>query len=147
MVEKLYNKILIPTDGSKYSEKALLHALSIAQVSNAEIIALSVVENDFTSSISSIDVINEVNNLLREESNKNLQKLLNFRDAHGYDVDINIKIAEGSPVKSIMKTVEDENIDLVVMGSSGKTGFNKMILGSVADKVADNVPCSVLIIR
>lgn len=147
MVEKLYNKILIPTDGSKYSEKALLHALSIAQVSNAEIIALSVMENDFTSSISSIDVINEVNNLLREESNKNLQKLLNFRDAHGYDVDINIKIAEGSPVKSIMKTVEDENIDLVVMGSSGKTGFNKMILGSVADKVADNVPCSVLIIR
>ena len=147
MVEKLYNKILIPTDGSKYSEKALLHALSIAQVSNAEIIALSVMENDFTSSISSIDVINEVNNLLREESNKNLQKLLNFRDAHGYDVNINIKIAEGSPVKSIMKTVEDENIDLVVMGSSGKTGFNKMILGSVADKVADNVPCSVLIIR
>lgn len=147
MVEKLYNKILIPTDGSKYSEKALLHALSIAQVSNAEIIALSVMENDFTSSISSIDVINEVNNLLREESNKNLQKLLNFRDAHGYDVDINIKIAEGSPVKSIMKTVDDENIDLVVMGSSGKTGFNKMILGSVADKVADNVPCSVLIIR
>lgn len=147
MVEKLYNKILIPTDGSKYSEKALLHALSIAQVSNAEIIALSVMENDFTSSISSIDVINEVNKLLREESNKNLQKLLNFRDAHGYDVDINIKIAEGSPVKSIMKTVDDENIDLVVMGSSGKTGFNKMILGSVADKVADNVPCSVLIIR
>lgn len=147
MVEKLYNKILIPTDGSKYSEKALLHALSIAQVSNAEIIALSVMENDFTSSISSIDVINEVNNLLREESNKNLQKLLNFRDAHGYDVDINIKIAEGSPVKSIIKTVEDGNIDLVVMGSSGKTGFNKMILGSVADKVADNVPCSVLIIR
>lgn len=147
MVEKLYDKILIPTDGSKYSEKALLHALSIAQVSNAEIIALSVMENDFTSSISSIDVIKEVNSLLREECNKNLQKLLDFRDAHGYDVDINIKIAEGSPVKSIMKTVEDENIDLVVMGSSGKTGFNKMILGSVADKVADNVPCSVLIIR
>ncbi|MDO5849973.1 MAG: universal stress protein [Methanobacteriaceae archaeon] len=147
MVKNLYKKILVPTDGSKYAEKSLNHALLIANASGAEVIALSVIENSFSLNLPTTDSLNDINELLHDETKQNLKNVDKIKEESGFDVNISYKIAEGSPAKAILKVVEEEDIDLVVIGSSGKTGFDKIIMGSVADKVVNNAKCSVLVIR
>ena len=147
MSEQLYKRILLPTDGSKYSDKSEKHALALAAANNAEIIALSVVENSFSLNLPDSDTISEVNQLLKNETEKNLNKVERLRDEEGLDVKITKKVAEGSPARVILETIESEDIDLVVIGSSGKTGFDKFLMGSVAEKVVKSAKCSVLVIH
>ena len=147
MSEQLYKRILLPTDGSKYSDKSEKHALALAAANNAEIIAVSVVENIFSLNLPDSDTISEVNQLLKSETEKNLNKVERLRDEEGLDVKITKKVAEGSPARVILETIEEENIDLVVIGSSGKTGFDKFLMGSVAEKVVKSTKCSVLVIH
>ena len=123
MSEQLYKKILLPTDGSKYSDISEKHALSIAATNNSEIIALSVIENSF--SIGLPDT-----------------KVERLRDECGVDVKITTMVKEGSPARVILETIEEEDIDLVVIGSSGKTGIDKFLMGSVA-----SAKCSVLVVH
>ena len=56
-------------------------------------------------------------------------------------------IKEGSPAKCILEVAKEEDIDLIVMGSSGKSGFDRFIMGSVADKVVNSAKCAVLVIH
>ena len=147
MSEQLYKKILLPTDGSKYSDISEKHALSIAATNNAEIIALSVIENSFSVGLPDTETISEVNRLLKEENEKNLKKVERLRDECGLDVKITTKVKEGSPAKAILETIEEEDIDLVVIGSSGKSGIDKFLMGSVADKVVKSAKCCVLVIH
>ncbi len=142
----MYKKILLPTDGSKFAEKAEKHALFLAEASGAEIVALSVVETSFSIGLPSDDTIFQINQLLKKETEKNLQKVEKMKDETDSDVKITLKVDEGSPAEVILETIEKENIDLVVMGSSGKTGFDRFIMGSVAEKVVKAAECSVLVV-
>ncbi|MBO7443996.1 MAG: universal stress protein [Methanobrevibacter sp.] len=143
----MYKKILLPTDGSKYSDISEKHALAIASANNAEIIALSVIENSFSLGLPDTETISEVNRLLKEENEKNLKKVERLRDECGLDVEIRTLVKEGSPAKAILETIEEEDIDLVVIGSSGKSGIDKFLMGSVADKVVKSAKCCVLVIH
>lgn len=147
MVKNLLKKILVPTDGSKYAEKSLNHALVIANASGAEIIALSVIENGFSLSLPANESLNDINDLLHDETKQNLKNVDRIKEESGLDANISYKIEEGSPAKAILKVADEEDIDLIVIASSGKTGFDKIIMGSVADKVVNNAKCSVLLIR
>ena len=137
----------MPTDGSKYSDKSEKHALAIAASNNAEIIALSVIENSFSIGLPDSETICEVNRLLKEENEKNLKKVERLRDEEGLDVKITTKVKEGSPARVIPETIEEEDIDLVVIGSAGKTGIDKFLMGSVAEKVVKSAKCCVLVIH
>ena len=106
----MYKKILVPTDGSEFAKKAQKHALFLASVSGAEIVAVSVTENNFVNGLPLDDEIYQLNQVLNERS-------------------------------------EEENIDLIVMGSSGKSGFDRFIMGSVADKVVNSAKCAVLVVH
>ena len=147
MSEQLYKKILLPTDGSKYSDISEKHALSIAATNNSEIIALSVIENSFSIGLPDTETISEVNRLLKDENEKNLKKVERLRDECGVDVKITTMVKEGSPARVILETIDEEDIDLVVMGSSGKSGIDKFLMGSVAEKVVKSAKCSVLIVH
>ena len=147
MSEQLYKRILLPTDGSKYSEKSEKHALALAASNNAEIIALSVIENSFSLNLPDSDTVAEINQLLKEENLENLKNVEKLRDEAGFDIKITPKIAEGFPAKVILETIDAEDIDLVVMGSSGKSGIDKFLMGSVAEKVVKSAKCNVLIIH
>ena len=147
MGQQLYKKILLPTDGSRFSDKSEMHALAIAAANNAEIIALSVVENSFSAGLPDSETINEVNRLLKDETEQNLQKVERLRDEEGLDVKVTKRIAEGSPAKAILEIIEEEDIDLVVIGSSGKSGIGKFLMGSVAEKVVKSAKCCVLVVH
>ena len=140
----MYKKILVPTDGSDFAKDAALHALFLAKVSGAEIIALSVSENHFINGISVSEEIEQINQILTDRCKKDLKE---FEDLNDDGVKISSVIKEGSPAKTILEVAEEEDIDLIVIGSSGKSGFDRFILGSVSDKVVNAAKCPVLVVH
>ena len=140
----MYKKILVPTDGSDFAKKAQNHALFLAKVSGAEIVALSVTENNFVNGLPLDDEVYQLNQILKEQSEENLKE---FDKLNEDDLKITHVIREGSPAKAILEVAKDEEIDLIVMGSSGKSGFDRFIMGSVADKVVNSAKCAVLVVH
>ena len=140
----MYKKILVPTDGSEFAKKAQKHALFLAKVSGAEIIAVSVTENNFVNGLPLDDEVYQLNQILNERSEENLKE---FDDLNEYDLKITHVIREGSPARVILEVAQEEDIDLIVMGSSGKSGFDRFIMGSVADKVVNSAKCAVLVVH
>ena len=69
----MYKRILVPTDGSEFARKAELHALFLAKVSGAEIIALSVSENQFITGISVTDEVEQLNLILKDRCEEDLR--------------------------------------------------------------------------
>ena len=140
----MYKRILVPTDGSEFAKKAQNHALFLAKVSGAEIVALSVTENNFVNELPLDDEVYQFNQILKEQSEENLKE---FDELNEDNIKITHVIREGSPAKVILEVAKDEEIDLIVMGSSGKSGFDRFIMGSVADKVVNSAKCAVLVIH
>jgi nucleotide-binding universal stress UspA family protein len=149
----MYHKILLPTDGSKYAEKAAEHAIWIASKSGAEIIVLNVIETSSLVGLPAEDLIVRIREMLKEEGRRSLERISELvtesEKEHQMETDIKItlKTEEGSPADSIIKTVEKENVDLIVMGTSGKHGLDRFLLGSVTEKVVRSAPCSVLAVH
>ncbi|WP_458455305.1 universal stress protein [Methanobrevibacter sp.] len=141
----MYKRILVPTDGSEFAKKAQKHALFLAKTVGAEVFAVSVTENNFVNGLPLDDEIYQLNQILKERSEENLKEFddLNEND----DLKITHIIREGSPAKVILEVAKEEDIDLIVMGSSGKSGFDRFIMGSVADKVVNSAKCAVLVIH
>lgn len=140
----MYKKILVPTDGSEFAKKAQKHALFLAEISGAEIIAISVTENNFVNGLPLDDEVYQLNQILKERSEENLKE---FDKLNENDLKITHIVREGSPAKVILEVAKEENIDLIVIGSSGKSGFDRFIMGSVADKVVNSAKCAVLVIH
>lgn len=140
----MYKKILVPTDGSEFAKKAQKHALFLAKVSGAEIIAVSVTENNFVNGLPLDDEVYQLNQILKERSEENLKE---FDKLNEDDLKITHIVREGSPAKVILEVSKEEDIDLIVMGSSGKSGFDRFIMGSVADKVVNSAKCAVLVVH
>ena len=140
----MYKKILVPTDGSEFAKKAQKHALFLSKVSGAEIIAISVTENNFVNGLPLDDEVYQLNQILKERSEENLKE---FDKLNEDELKITHIVREGSPAKVILEVAKEENIDLIVMGSSGKSGFDRFIMGSVADKVVNSAKCAVLIVH
>lgn len=140
----MYKKILVPTDGSDFAKKAQTHALFLAKVNGAEIIALSVSENHFINGITINEEVEQLNQLLTDCCKKDLEE---FEDMNGDGIKISPVIKEGSPAKAILDVASEEDVDLIVIGSSGKSGFDRFILGSVSDKVVNAAKCPVLVVH
>ena len=140
----MYKKILVPTDGSEFAKKAQKHALFLANVTGAELIAVSVTENNFVNGLPLDDEIYQLNQILKERSEENLKE---FDELNDDDLKITHVIREGSPARVILEVAQEEDIDLIVMGSSGKSGFDRFIMGSVADKVVNSAKCAVLVVH
>ncbi len=140
----MYKKILVPTDGSEFAKKAQKQALFLANVCGAEIIAISVTENNFVSGLPLDDEVYQLNQILKERSEENLEE---FDKLNKNDLKITHVIKEGLPAKVILEVAKEEDVDLIVMGSSGKSGFDRFIMGSVADKVVNSAKCAVLVVH
>ncbi len=148
----MYQKILLPTDGSKFAEKAADHAIWIASKSGAEIIVLNVIETSSLVGLPAEDLIVRIKEMLKEEGRRSLERISEMvteeeKELKIEDIKVNLKTEEGSPADAILKTVEKEGIDLVVMGTSGKHGLDRFLLGSVTEKVVRSAKCPVLAVH
>jgi nucleotide-binding universal stress UspA family protein len=149
----LYHKILLPTDGSKYAEKAAKHAIWIAGHSNAELIALNVVDTSSLVGLPAEDLTIRVSEILKDEGQKSLDNIsklieeLEKNEEFKTGVKLIKESKEGPPADVILKTVKEENIDLIVMGTSGKHGLDRFLLGSVTEKVVRSAKVPVLAVH
>ena len=143
----MYSKILLPTDGSKQANKAAEHAIWIARESGAEIIALTVMETSSLVGLPADDLIIRLREMLEEEASRSLEAVKKLVEELGADIKLTVRTDEGSPAEAILRTLEKEGVDLVVMGTSGKHGLDRFLLGSVAEKVVRSAGCPVLVVH
>jgi nucleotide-binding universal stress UspA family protein len=146
MVVEMFEKILIATDGSMHSIRAAKLAVDLAKLSGGKVTALYVVDVNRALSDVSSNIADEVFEGLKktmmkegEEATKSVEE-----SAKLANVPIDKKVVEGNPAEEILKMAG--GMDVVVMGSIGRTGLGKFLLGSVTDKVVRNSKVPVLVV-
>lgn len=149
MVEKgRYKKIVVPIDGSGWSERAIPHAVDIAQNNDAELILLHVFKPPASDYVGEIALAGQEEGLMamREEMKQKLKALRG--QIRSEKVNVRVQFIEGAGVAGIIcDYINDEGADLVVMSSHGHTGVMRWLFGSVAHKVMQDVGVPVMIVR
>ncbi len=154
-MDRCFRKILIAADGSEHVKKAIAHAIELAKLYGAELHAIYV-----------IDLKTEYSRSLRtDRSGGGLRRILNqgLPDMYKKEGEAAIQYIEdsarkeglsiqkwvmaGHPAEQILKLSEDQLFDLIVMGTLGRSGIEKFLVGSVAEKVIRNSRIPVLTVR
>ncbi len=148
----MYHKILLPTDGSNNARQAGRHAIWIADKNNAEIVVLNVIDVNYLQPSYLPSFRKNLDNCLRDEGEKALNEFKNdLEESQCQGLCKNIKfttiIKEGKPHLEILKTIDEEDIDLVIMGASGKHGVDQLILGRVTERVLREAKTPILVVR
>jgi nucleotide-binding universal stress UspA family protein len=140
--------ILCPIDFSEFSERAYHHALSLAEHYHAKLVALHVVElwrHPSASFASSAGLYEEFRQTLHASGEKQLRQ---FAKNYIHDeIHPELVVHEGTVPDSILSFAQEQKADLVVMGTHGQRGFDRLMLGSVTDRVMRSAPCPVLAVR
>lgn len=141
----MYKKILIPTDGSAPAEAAIKEGIKLAKALGSKIYGLYVVDISAFAGIPAEAIWENMRSLLEEEGKKALERVEKLADTK--DVKCKTIMKEGIPSKEIISTAEEIKAGLIVMGTSGKSGLNRFLLGSVTEKVVRTSKIPVLVIR
>ena len=137
-----FKTILVPVDGSIYSEKALKRAVELVQVFDSKIILIYVVEKSIP--INLLDR-KEYLEILRKFGNKTLERANMMLSKKGISAKPVLK--EGNIFNEIEKVVKKEKCDLVIVGNKGLGSVSRLFLGSVSNKISQSSSCSVLIVK
>lgn len=143
-----YKRILVPLDGSGWSKRAIPHAVDIARANGSEIVLLHVFRPPAADYADTITLAGQEGQIrqLREALEQQFSSIAN--ELKNEDIPVRTQVIEGLGVAgAICDYVNDENIDLVVMSTHGRTGLARFILGSVARKVMEGVEVPVLLIH
>jgi len=141
----LYDRILVPTDGSSEGELAVCHALDLAAVHGATVRAIYVVDTARYAGMPMETTWEGVGDLLYDDGEAALATVCDL--AADRDVDVETTVVEGSPSREIITQAEETGCDLVVMGTHGRGGIDRLLLGSVAEKVVRGSSVPVLTVR
>lgn len=136
----MYDDILLPTDGSPGAEAAIDHAVAQANQNSAVVHAVHVIEVTDMGDVT--EDTGNMQNKLRSSARELLEPILDAAEKAG--VESVEAVVEGRPHEKLVDYIEDNDIDLVVMGSHGKTGLSRILLGSTAEKVVRHSPAPVL---
>ena len=140
-----YKKILIPTDSSELSIEASKKGIELAKLIGSEVHIIYVIDIVPFIGLPTEGLWESMKELLLEEGEDALNTIGDICEKE--EVKYVKKILEGSPANEIINYAEDNEIDLIVLGTTGKTGLDKLLLGSVAEKVSKKAHCSVLLVK
>ena len=147
MAESLFYRIVVPTDFSECAEEAWSLAQRVAAASGAELVLVHVLveaplfnEGPFT-----MDSARKVYEAARTWGQESLDAWMSQAQAKGLTA--RVALRTGVPYREIVDLVTDERADLVVIGTHGRGGIDRALLGSVADRVVRLAPCPVLTVR
>ncbi len=137
----MYKRILVPIDGSDHSLKALEKAKELGEKFQSEIYILTVLD------VVAIPYVVKVE--IPEEAIESTGKILNDakKSIMPYEYDLYTEYKKGRPIEEIIKYVEEKNIDLIVIANRGLGAFSRTLLGSVSNKVINNVEIPVLLVK
>ncbi|NQV39035.1 MAG: universal stress protein [Nitrosopumilus sp.] len=140
-------KILVPVDGSQHSLKAFRAALDIAKNKNAKIYVLTCLEKE---NVGAWYIDKRTNKKIMNDAKKFAREFVTKLEKPASDANVPIAftvLETKSTSNQIIVFSNSHNIDLIVIGSHGRSGFNKFLLGSVSNKVSQMAKCPVMIIK
>ncbi|MDB6064697.1 MAG: putative universal stress protein [Pedosphaera sp.] len=137
-------KILVPVDFSEPSRKALHYAISLAKPFKAEILLVHVVE----SVLPPPDAVIVESAALAAALNKEAAKRLSeWRKKAASLAPVREILLTGAPYREIVDFADQSKADLIVLGTHGRTGLTRLLIGSTAERVMRHAPCPVLVVR
>lgn len=149
----LYQKILLPLDGSEFSAEALPHAEEMARSSGAKLILFQVVVDTPDYVVAQVEGVG-LTTVTHDDSKQN--QAVDTAQSYLDDLVVSLRhrqidavadIGEGDPATAIVEYAQREAVDLIVMSTHGRTGLARWTYGSVAHKVLQAAPCAVLVVR
>ena len=163
-MNKTIQKILVPVDFSSYATEAFLYAATLADRFASSVLVLHVIAKDIETQAvhqhmgrgnpllgltsETLDLPTEVHETvtvdLREQAQTALQQFLPS-PLGGLKVERRVEV--GHPFEQILETAKREQVDLIVMGTHGRTGLAHIVLGSVAERVVRMASCPVLTVK
>lgn len=125
-------KIMLAVDGSRYSDTAASAAMSIAKHLHAPVLVVSIVYTDHKEKrhIEAVEKIKRVEAFLSQEG-----------------IAVEGRVLSGRPADAIVEVAKARGIDLIVMGSHGRTGLDRILIGSVSERVIGYAECAVLVVK
>jgi nucleotide-binding universal stress UspA family protein len=136
-------KVLVATDGSEHSMKAVERALQLAEKEGAQVTLMSVAyysRSDFE------EMPLNIQGKLEAQAQEALDKAKALFTAKGLAVETALEAGQ-VPANNIIRKAQEGAYDRILMGSTGLTGLMRVLIGSTAAKVVANAPCSVTVIR
>ncbi|UIO99256.1 universal stress protein [Halobaculum sp. CBA1158] len=139
----MYDEILVPTDGSPAADAAVEHAVTIADRFDATVHALYVVD---ATAYSTLEAGGEVVvDALEQEGEDAVKRIAEAADTE--DLPVIESVVSGTAYQSITEYADDEGIDMIVMGTHGRQGLDRYLLGSVTERVVRSADQPVLTVR
>jgi len=135
--------ILVAVDGSEHSEKAVRYACAMGPPLEADVILLHVVPM-LVSATPYHDTVSDQPFMALQKVGEDI--LAKAKEIAG-NCPVTDMIDHGDPAQRIMEIAEEKNVDLIVMGSRGVSGIKRLFVGSISDKVSNQAPCPVMIVR
>jgi len=142
-----FKMIVVPTDFSDYSLRALPYAISLAERYGAKLKIAYVSEPALQVSDAAWVNVDDraIDEKHLEECRRNMQKLV--LEQIPDDVAVDAEILSGHPVDKIIALAHDVNADLIVMATHGRTGISHVLMGSTAEHIVRKAPCPVLTLK
>jgi len=143
-----FKSVLVATDGSRYSAAAASEAIGIAKLNSSKLTVISVVPSEFMPP-TDIEMAIGQRELITEKEMKEAEKnAKSVKDgAQNAGVAVQAFVMSGKPSDAIIETAKEKSADLIVLGSHGRTGLEKLLMGSVAERVIVLASSAVLVVK
>jgi len=151
----IFSKILVPVDGSINSMKAIDYSVDLAEKYKSELIALHVLysqtgfafHKETVAGTITSSSLNDLNLDAKQEAEKGFKEINQRAEKMNVQIKTEVVFTVISIVEGILTYAEKENIDLIIIGSKGKSGWKKLIVGSVASGISTYAHCPILIVK
>ncbi len=143
-----FKNILVATDGSRHSAAAASEAIGIAKLNGSKLTVVSVVPSDLATPTDVDFSVVQRETIAEKEmggAEKNAKAVKEAAQKEG--VAVQAFVMSGRPADAIIETAKEKNADLIVLGSHGRTGLEKLLMGSVAERVIVLANCAVLAVK
>ena len=143
-------KILVPIDGSEHSIKAAKYATRIAKVDNAELFFIHVITPGipYGYATPAASTVHQYEEEIKDKINSWFDEVRNIAKNEGiYDVKTDIFVDVKSVIESILDYATSKEIDLIVVGTKGRTGLKRLLMGSIASGILHHAQCPVLLVK
>ncbi|MFA7381964.1 MAG: universal stress protein [Desulfurivibrionaceae bacterium] len=138
----MYKKIMVGYDGTKFSDCALKEAIALTKESDAKLLLVTAPEID----VNLQAMAPEANELIEKKARTALERATAKVKKAGLTCESKI-IVTNSAQETLVETAKKNKVDLIVLGTHGRTGLVRLLMGSTTARVIGHAPCNVLVVR
>jgi nucleotide-binding universal stress UspA family protein len=138
-------KILIPIDGSDYSFRAAEFGVSVAKLVGAQVMVVYVIDAVVLDQIAKVNEREDVERELKQDGERYISYVVGLGEKQ--NVKVASLLAKGRPFEQVVHLAKGLGMDLIVMGTYGRRGAERILIGSVAERVIEYASCPVLVVK